>query len=99
MHGGQRSELQALANFFKTRRVAVLGLERHQVVEHFFLSLGQGHQRDLAFQIGGAYAADHPWHQVRRKESERQAKVAAVVLRMRSEQIGCVEQLLAASWR
>jgi hypothetical protein len=22
----------------------VLGLERHQVVEHFFLSLGQGHQ-------------------------------------------------------
>jgi len=39
MHGGQRSETEALANFPKLRRVTVLGLEGHEVIEDFFLPL------------------------------------------------------------
>src|SRR5712664_1064717 len=45
VHGGQRSELEAFANFFETWRVAVFGLKRHEVIENFFLPFGQSHVR------------------------------------------------------
>ena len=48
VHGGQGSEFQALADFFKAWRVAVLGLKRYKVVENFFLPFGQSHVRASA---------------------------------------------------
>src|SRR6266481_2645738 len=48
VHGGQGSEFQALADFFKAWRVAMLGLKRYEVVQNFFLSFGQGHMRASA---------------------------------------------------
>src|SRR6202521_3404991 len=45
VHGGQRSELEALANFFEAWRVAVFGLKSHEVIENFFLPFGQSHVR------------------------------------------------------
>src|SRR5580698_7743696 len=80
VHRRERSQLQTFADFLKTGGVAVLGLECDQVVEHFFLSLGQGHSwGDLAFTVSSAVtralrAANRPWHKVRRIEGERQAK-------------------------
>src|SRR6266436_10090312 len=43
VHGGQRSEFEAFANFFEARRVAVLGLKGHEVIEDLFLPFGQSH--------------------------------------------------------
>src|SRR6267378_106476 len=66
VHGGQRSELEALANFFEAWRVAVLGLKRHEVIENFFLPFGECHAPP-------PLAKDSHRH-FRRKESERQAQ-------------------------
>src|SRR5216684_4804991 len=63
VHGGQRSELEALADFFETWRVAVLGLKRHEVIENFFLPFGERHAPP-------PLAEDFHRH-FRRKESER----------------------------
>ena len=43
VHRRQRSQLHAFADLFKTWRISVPRLERHQVIQHFFLPLGQGH--------------------------------------------------------
>src|SRR6267378_2012190 len=51
VHGGQRSELEAFANFFETWRVAVFGLKRHEVIENFFLPFGQSHVRASLLRI------------------------------------------------
>ena len=40
VHRGQRSELQALADFLKAWRVAVLRFESHEIIQNFFLPLG-----------------------------------------------------------
>ena len=45
VHGSQRGELEALANFFEAWRVTVLGLKCHQVIEDFLLPFGQSHVR------------------------------------------------------
>src|SRR5260370_20659689 len=66
VHGGQRSELEALANFFEAGCVAVFGLERHEVIENFFLPFGECHAPP-------PLAKDSHRH-FRRKESERQAR-------------------------
>src|SRR5208283_3273333 len=41
---GERGELQSASNFFKTRRVTVLGLKRDEKIKNFFLAFCQGHE-------------------------------------------------------
>src|SRR6266481_2052458 len=47
VHGGQGSELESLADFFKAWRVAMFGLKSDEVIENFFLPFGQCHVRAL----------------------------------------------------
>src|ERR1700737_2266025 len=72
VHGGQRSELEALANFFEAGCVAVFGLKRHEVIENFFLPFGECHAPP-------PLAKDSHRH-FRRKESERQARFRFALL-------------------
>ena len=51
VHGGERRELQPLADLFEAGRVAVLGLKRDEEIENFFLPFGQGHGWGLHSQI------------------------------------------------
>src|ERR1700681_2533495 len=75
VHGGERGELHTLADLFKAGRVAVLVLEGNEIIQDFFLTFGQGHGCNLRSGERDC-AAPHSHNQVRRKESERQAKLA-----------------------
>src|SRR5208337_710443 len=42
--GGERGEFQSASNFFKARRVTVLGLKRDEKIKNFLLPFWQGHE-------------------------------------------------------
>src|SRR6185437_4508420 len=64
VNGGQRRQLQTLANLLKTWGIPVLVVKRNQVIQDFFLAFRQGHGAPPGVQVFHRH--------FRRKESERQ---------------------------
>lgn len=73
VNSGKRGEFESVANFLEAGRVATLIDEIDEVVEDFFLTLGQGHSQSFAFRFVSGFAFWSPVDNLWRIQGESQA--------------------------